>query len=263
LVDVTCYVQPGKAKSQLLCGAFAAGVRAAGGDAAIQMGPCEELRPGAAVFYGVRPEQQHLLEQAKAQGRDWYYIDNAYFDRTREVYFRITRNRLQHDGSGESDGARFAAIGQRIKPPRRDGTHVLVCPQSDQFMRLFCEEGARWCANTVARLKALTARPVRVRPWRPNKVEWYKTLPEDLTDCWALVTYSSASAITAMLEGIPAFVTAADCIARPVANTDLEAIEAPACAPDLLPWAGVVADHQFSLDEIAGGFAWRRLRDGG
>ncbi len=266
VADVTCYAQVSKGKSERLCEAFAAGVRAAGQIAQVHAGWTERLRSGAAVFYGVRPSQAHLLEQAKAEGRDWYYIDNAYFDRTRERYFRVTRNRLQHPGTGTSDGARFGVIGARIKPWNKAGGHVLVCPQSDEFMDTFCEDGAGWAAKTVAQLRAITQREVRVRPWQSNKVEWYRTLPEDLRGCWALVTYSSASAITAMLEGIPAFVTAADCISRPVANLDLARIDDPEYSDGRPAWCNVVADNQWSVDEISGGLAWLALRaatDGG
>ncbi len=258
MAEVTCYVQAGKEKSERLCNAFASGVRANGGKATIYAG-CDALQNGAAVFYGVRPNQRGLLEQAKAQDRDWYYIDNAYFDRTREKYFRVTRNRLQHHGVGESDGARFRAIGQDIEPWRMSGAHILVCPQSDEFMDTFCEDGAKWEALTVARLKKITQREIRVRAWQSNKINWYKTLPEDLRDCWALVTYSSASAISAMMSGIPAFVTAYDCISRVVANADLEAVDHPYYVHGLRPWANVVADNQFTVEEIASGFAWWHL----
>ena len=263
--DVTCYAQINKGKSLRLCQAFAAGVQSAGQSVHVHAGWVDHLLPGAAVFYGVRPDQRHLLDEAKQARRDWYYIDNAYFDVTRERYFRITRNRLQHTGLGVSDGKRFAAIGQQILPWRKAGQHVLVCPQSDEFMNTFCDDGFKWTARIVARLGAVTDRPIRVRPWQSNKVEWYRSLPDDLRDCWALVTYSSASAITAMCAGIPAFVTAQDCISRPVANTDLSKLDDPTYAADLLPWAGVVADHQFSTDEIASGYAWRALNaaDGG
>ena len=259
MLAATCYMVPGKAKSERLCNAFAAGVRACGEQAEVYGKVPDELRPGVAVFYGVRPSHLHLLRQAVREGRDWMYMDNAYFDATRERYFRITRNRLQSVGVGNSDGTRFATLGISIEPWRRRGAHVLVCPQSDEFMRSFCPEGARWTALTVERLARETRRPIRVRPWQANKVEWYKSLPDDLRDCWALVTFSSASAITAMLAGVPAFVTAEDCISRPVANLNLEGIDDPFYSHVRRPWANVVADHQFSLDEIAGGYAWGQL----
>jgi hypothetical protein len=244
----------------MLCRAFATGVRSNGGTAILCDDPVDRLLAGAAVFYGVRPHQKPLLDQAIAEGRDYYYIDNAYFDSTREVYFRITRNRLQHTGTGISNGERFNALKIQPKPWRKAGKHILVCPQSDEFLNLFCPDGAQWTARTVERLTQLTKRPIRVRPWQQDKREWYRTLPDDLAESCALVTFSSASAITAMLEGVPAFVTAADCISRPVANTDLHLIIAPRYTADLKPWLNVVADNQFTISEIMTGYAWRFLQ---
>jgi hypothetical protein len=258
LLDATCYVQKGKAKSEQLCRAFAAGVSRCNGAAQV-IADASRLLPGAAVFYGVRPNQAHILDAAMEAHRDWYYIDNAYFDPTREVYYRITRNRLQHHGVDASDGTRFASLKIPIHPWRKSGSHILLCPQSDEFLDLFCGQGAKWTHHTLNRLSEITPRELRVRPWKPNKVEWYRTLPEDLEDCWALVTYSSASAITAMLNGIPAFVTAEDCISAVVANRSLDTIEHPYYWHNLLPWCNVIADNQFTVEEIASGYAWRRL----
>lgn len=256
--EVTCYVQRGKAKSETICGAFAAGVRAAGGKAHIS-DSVSELGPGAAAFYGVRPSQKGLLDRAGEEGRDWYYIDNAYFDACREKYFRITRNRLQHSGAGPSSGERFAALGIQAQPWRRTGEHVLLCPQSDEFLELFCPEGKRWAEITAGKLRQFTKRELRVRPWQPDKLAWYRTLPDDLEGCHALVTFSSASAITAMLSGIPAFVTGWDCISWKIANLNLASIERPGYCGELGPWLNAVADNQFSIPEITSGHAWRLL----
>jgi hypothetical protein len=126
--SVTCYPIPGKAKALRLCEAFAAGVRAAGGDAHVCTEPPRELADGAAVFYGVRPAVAHLWEQAKREARDWYYIDNSYFDAARERQFRVTKNAIQHTGRGASDGRRFRALGIAIGPMRVGGdTRCSVC----------------------------------------------------------------------------------------------------------------------------------------
>lgn len=259
----TCYVVPGKRKSEILCEAFVAGVRANGLDAEICNGSPVMPLPGAAVFYGVRPHQKSLLDRVIAQGREWYYIDNAYFDSTRETYFRVTRNRLQHPGTGTSDGRRLRTLNLPIAQARGTGSHILLCPQSTEFLRLFCPQGEGWLASALEALRRATTRELRVREWQADKVQWYRTLPEDLADCWALVTFSSASAITAMLHGVPAFVTAEDCIARPVANIDLAQVEGPLLASiaERAQWARVVADNQFTVDEIASGFAWRCLAE--
>lgn len=244
------YPTPGKDKARLLLKAFCGG---AGGSVAPDL---SRLRPGAAAFYGVVPATKPLYEQARDDGRDVVYLDNAYFDQTREVYFRATLNRLQHDGEGESDGKRFDALRLDIKPWRTTGSHIVICPQSDQFMRDVIEYPGNWLHDTLKALRQLTDRELRVRPWQGNKREWYRTLPDDLADCWALVTYSSASAVTAILSGVPAICTAEDTIARTMAGT-LAQIEAPPMPDNRREWASIVADNQWTIDEMRSGLAWR------
>ena len=71
--SVTCYPSPGKREGLKLCHAFAEGC---GGDLAL---PPARLREGAAAFYGMTDYLLPLWREARARGRDWYYMDNAYF----------------------------------------------------------------------------------------------------------------------------------------------------------------------------------------
>lgn len=253
-MSVVGYPTPGKEKARVILNAFCAG---AGGKVVTEIP--EKLLPGPAAFYGVTPSTRHLFEQAKKEGRDWYYLDNAYFDSCRQVYFRATKNRLQHNGEGISNGRRFYSLRLAIAPWRKRGEHVLVCPQSDEFMRVAAGYPTCWWENYIGVLKNFTGREIRLRPWQRDKAEWYRTLPSDLDNCWAVVTFSSASAISAMLAGIPAFVTAEDCISAPVANLDIERIEVPEYSDHRQRWCEVVADNQWTLDEMRAGLAWKML----
>lgn len=254
-MSVVGYPTPGKEKARWLLHAFCMG--AAGSVA--QSIPAR-LLPGAAAFYGVTPATKHLWDQARAEGRDVYYIDNAYFDSTRGEYFRVTRNRLQHTGLGYSDGKRFARLKIPISAWHRSGEHVLICPQSAEFMKVCADYPGDWIADTVAELKRWTKRELRVRPWQRDKANWYRTLPADLENCWALVTYSSASAITALLAGIPAFCTAQDCISEPLAgHYPLAYIGNPPRLEGREAWARILADHQWTAHEMEEGLCWRML----
>jgi hypothetical protein len=247
------YPTPGKGKAKMLLDAFCAG---AGGKVVKDV---TRLQDGGAAFYGVVPATKPVYDQAKAIGRDVYYLDNAYFDSTREVYFRATKNRLQHAGAGQSDGKRFDALKlPSIKPWRTSGRHVLICPQSDPFMRDVIEYRGAWLADTLAALRKVTDRELRVRPWTGNKKEWYRTLPADLVDCWALVTYSSASSVTAILAGVPAICTGDDSIAnRGLGAGSIADIERPPMLEGRREWASVIADNQWTVEEMRSGLAWR------
>lgn len=211
----------------------------------------EILEPGAAAFYGVRPDWLHLWWQAKVERRDWYYIDNAYFDGARERMFRVERKRLQHDGSGHSDGKRLSKLGLHVKPWRTDGTKVLVCAQSPEFMATVAQ-APTWLEDTLTRLRELTDRPIAVRH-KGDQVPFHWAL----SDAWIVVTWSSAAAVQALIAGVPV-VCAPECAAAPFA-TAIENIERPKRLFGREAWAAVLADHQYTLDEMRSGQAWRAL----
>jgi len=258
---VTCYPVAGKAKSLNICRAFADGCQ---GSVALA---APKLEPGPCFFYGVDASNAHLWNEAKADlRRDYYYCDNAFFDSTRQTYFRVARNRLQHSGRGKSDGKRFAALGIAIKPWRTMGEreHIVLCPQSDHFMRFVIGYDGCWQVDMLDRLKHLLPRKftmlpmVMVRKWSPDKGALAATLPDDLVNAYALVTYSSAAAVTAVLSGIPVVVQGQSA-AAPMSGT-LEQIEALPM-PEREEWCGVLADAQWTLAEFREGVAWRVLND--
>lgn len=251
---VNCYPMYSKRKSVDICQAFARGCR---GQLVL---PREVWLPEPSFFYGIDDSNMHAWTDALVhqQKIDWYYCDNSYFDKTRGTYFRVTKNRLQHTGLGMSDGKRFASLGIEIKPWRTAGRHIVVCPQSDDFMRRIVGYNGDWLADTKQALMLRTERPLKVRHWNRDKASAAATLHEDLRDAWALVTWSSAAAIEAILAGIPAVVSG-QCAAKPV-SIPLDGIDDadPRCF-DRHEWAAVLSDNQWTLDEMRRGITWSHL----
>jgi hypothetical protein len=190
------------------------------------------------MFYGVRPAVAHLWRQAQREGRDWYYADNSYFDVVRERQFRITKNAIQHTGLGESDGKRFRALGITVKPMRSGGEYVLLCTQSAEFMATVAGDPG-WTDRLSANLRQ-TYGEVRVRSKATKR-----PLLEDLKHAGLLVTWSSAAAVTALLEGVRVL-CAPQCCATYGADREM--------------WASVLADNQWDLSEIASGICWKMLQ---
>lgn len=253
--SVTCYPSPGKAKARLLCDAFAEGCGGAVAD------PRHGLQDGAAFFYGVVPETRALFERARAEGRDWYYADNAYFDRGRQGCFRITKNAFQCTRVLEPDYKRMDSIGIKVLPWREQGAHVVVCEQSAAFMELSGYKG-NWTADVLEALSRVTAREIRLRKWNRDKAKMAATLKDDLKGAWALVTHMSAAANEALLMGIPVFITGA-AAAAPVASgttfEELPEIEAPVLLGGRSEWAAALCAKQWTVDEITNGKCWRDL----
>ena len=237
---------PGKRKGLKVMADFA---RGCGG----QIVRARSLGTGIAAFYGVTAYLGPLIAQAQSDGRDWYYIDNAYFGRMR--FWRVTRKSFQHCGIGRADRARLRALGLGFRPWRRGGRHILVCPQSDAFMRLVA--GMRveaWTADVESQLRRTTDREIRVR----GKGD-VRPLAADLRHCHALVTHMSNAAVEAVCAGVPVFTTG-DCAASIMGLGDLGRIETPAYPDGREEWAAVLAANQWTGAEMRSGTCWRALK---
>jgi hypothetical protein len=237
---------PGKKKSAELVAAFIAGA--------------PKTATGR-VFYGVT--EGNLKEwQAALRGTEpWFYCDNSYFDCVRGLQYRVTKNRIQHDGEGDTDSLRFNRLHIPIAPPRDpdDGDYVLCVPQSDAYMRLVIDYRGDWIEDRKPLLerhqlfeRQSPRRPLtfRTRAWSSDKLAIQRTLPQDLARARIVLTHSSAAAVSAVLGGIAVLVSAYSCAFRQATIHD---------EAERRRWAGVLADHQFDLSELRSGLAWKAL----
>lgn len=212
----------------------------------------DDLKPGPVALFG-SPARWRLLQQAREVGREWFYGDHGYFGRT--TFYRITRNAYQHDGQGTATSERFDWFNRPVQPWRADGRHVLVCPNSDTYFRLFGTTAAAWLAQVTAALAQSTDRPVRVR-WKGQA----DPIDRDLRHCWAVVAFSSAAALDALIAGVPVFVLAPFAAAARMGLADVQAIETPRYPDDREAFLWNLAQQQWTLAEIRSGEAWRALR---
>lgn len=206
-------------------------------------------------MYGCLRGLLPTLRQAQAAGRDWYYADNGYMRPGHFVgYYRITRNAAQHDGQGETDGKRFAALGIELAPWRASGSHIVVCPPSVAWAQTIGLDLFAWMRKTELALRSVTDRPLI---WRSKQAG--EPLAHVLRNAWALVTYSSNAAVDALIAGVPVICTA-PCAARSMSGP-IEEVEWP-WMRDRERFLGVLADNQFSLLEMRDGTAWDCVKAG-
>jgi len=248
-MGLTLWPVPGKAKSKLICNAFAAGApRSAQGH----------------VFFGTEGVMSAFQ---KAKSGTWWYIDNSYFDKHRGIYFRVTKNALQVDPRGRvSTGERF----DRLDVPIRAwcdplGEDTLLCPQSDDFMKSTLglkdydwTREVRSIINTYDRPDL----PVRVRHWNRDKLKAAVVLEHELPHCRLVISHSSSASITALLEGVPSISTGPTAAAYHLTGplTRESFIDPPRPSyEDRYQFASVLADNQFTLSEFSTGVAWKWL----
>jgi hypothetical protein len=249
-----CYLNPAKANNALMLEAFAHG---SGAEITEKL----ELVPGrSAVFYGVDRQTLALWREVEKTGHPYFYIDNGYFRSKWQGgdHYRITRNAPQCDGLGSSTGERWTALDLKIQPWRRSGSHVLIACQSDFWHERHGHGSSiQFAQEAYTALRMFTQREVIIRQ-KPMKGRSEPPLLQALNNCWAVVTHSSMVALEAILCGVPACVTAPSALS-PVSLNGVGSIESPFYPDDRERWAGVLADNQWSLQEIRSGAAWRAL----
>jgi hypothetical protein len=241
---LNCYPQPNKAKSRVILEAFAQGC---GGEIR------DSFEPGPSAFFGV-VGIEHMLNLCLAEKREFYYGDNAFFDVCRTKYYRFSKNEIQLSRLGKPDFDRLKRLG--IKPsPWKKGKNIIVVEQSPHFLNLVGIPG--WLTLILSAIKQHSDRPVIVRRWSRDKQKAVSTLRADLQNAHCLITHMSAGANESLLSGVPVFVSG-PCAATPMSSGDLSNIENPKY-PDREEWAAGLANHQWTLDEMKSGLAWKAL----
>lgn len=194
-----------------------------------------------------------LLRQAQADGRTWWYGDHAYFGRGE--YYRVTRNAFQHDGTGQASPDRFTRFGLTVKPWRRDGRHIVVCPNSRIYCGLHGFDVDAWVHDLGTQIRTVSDREIRVR-WKTDS----RPLSADLVNAWAVVVYSSAAALHALVAGVPIVTLAPFAASVGMGRTSITEIESPIYPDDRVRFLSVLCHHQWTLGEMASGAAWRALQ---
>ena len=212
------------------------------------------MQPGAVACYGMLRGLREILDEARTQGREWYFLDNGYFGRG--AYFRVTRGALQLQGR-QVEPHGLARLYEHALPWRdwqRTGRHVLIVQQSPAWYDLLDLGGLeQWTQRTVDELRRYTDRQIVIRG-KDSPIP----LDEHLDDCWAVVTHSSNVAVDAIVRGIPVFVLGQSAAAA-VALSDLSRIESPLRYEDRLHWAARLSANQWTLEEMRSGQCWQEL----
>lgn len=260
-MKLTCYLNPRKSNAERMLRAVHDGAIKAGHDCAI-----ETVRPGLhvrtdrlAVFYGVDEVTFPLWRETNANCVHYFYVDNGYFKSKWKGgdFYRITKDRIQHQGIGNSFGARWEELGIEMHPGRtpRVDAPVMLALQSDWWYRRFGTTKEAWIAWAVDQMQPILAgRRILIR----DKSEHSK--PINWQDVHAVVAHSSNVLVDGLIEGVPVFAVYGDCAARHLSGTfpRVDMLRRPS-VDERLRWARVLADNQWVVDEIEAGVPWEKL----
>ena len=165
----------------------------------------------------------------------------------------------------------------KYSPWRTAGDHILICSQHDKSEQWKDMPPLnQYLHETIDKIREHSKRKIIIRthPRCPVQLnlkhesqvgmqvpkqikDSYDDFDFDLTNCWAVVSESSNPGITAVLNGIPAFV-GKDSLAYDVGNTDFSHIEDPKM-PDRQQWLQDYAYTEWTTEEIAEGLPFSRL----
>jgi hypothetical protein len=215
------------------------------------------------------------MKRCWQDNRTFYYMDTGYFGNERSTdnpngwkyWHRIVKNNLQHGEIIARPNDRFKKFNKTFSPWKKSGNKILVAAPDDKPCKFYGITKDQWVAETVAKIKEHTDRPVVVRERAPKRIDRIitDTLQKALDDdVFALVTYNSVAAIESVFHGIPAFTMAPANAASPVALQDLSKIETPYYADKdkLYAWGCHLAYGQFHTTELRNGQALEMLLNG-
>lgn len=232
-----------------------------------------------ACFFGVKGKSRRIMDDYLAVGKSTLYLDKGYTrSKGRNGHTEYTRvsvnggDPLAYMMEQKRSTDRWAKLGIELKERQEGGGHILLCASSAKFHEFHdIKEPTRWANMIVRELRAFSERTVIYRP----KPSWKAALPVEgalftsgntpiadaLRGCHCVVTHGTTAAADAIFAGVPALVLG-NAIARPVAETRIQGIEAPAwfSAEKRLRWASAMAYCQWSIPELESGEAWAELK---
>lgn len=205
------------------------------------------------IVAGLQFGALETFKAIRAAGEPYIFVDRAYFGGgARSGRMRITFGAYQqHWIRATSDTRRARDLGVELQPWRVGGDFIMVVPPSPEVEQVF---GIHWERDWMPRIRVATDRPIVVSPKSHRDKS---PLAERLTGCHAVVTWTSNVAVDAICAGVPAFVwpdSAAAVVAHPIGAL-AERIERPRQSARRAVWADSLAHGQFTVSEVASGFA--------
>jgi hypothetical protein len=167
----------------------------------------------------------------------------------------------------EDDPCRFEThFADLMQPWRGEGGRVaLLVGQVPGDMALRAVNGRldEWYASTAAELRA-AGYSVEFRRHPRDKTDTVVpgvettrgTLGADMASAAAVVTFSSNTAVEAVLAGVPAIAADPGSMAYEVTS---HAVAEPLIRPDREAWAARLAWKQWTREEMASGLCWERV----
>ena len=231
-------------------------------------------------FWGLAANNRPAIQQCIDWGLEWWFVDTGYlsnqitrypvpvindFDKT---YFRIIKGGIHTNKFNTTTPDRRnklikQGIDAEFKGWKDNGEHVLLCPSSPTVTYYVNDISQQdWIQQVGEEVRKHTDRPIKVRNKpRPGNEWWGTDVKDDLKNAWCVVTNMSLAAIDGILNMTPAF-THQKHVASLISGKKIEEVEKP-YKPErekVEEWLNMVANHQFTIQEIEDGLAFDTLK---
>lgn len=214
------------------------------------------------VIWNKYGDFETMANKFKANGGTVLVAENGYlgFDKDGIQNYALAID--GHNGSGvwpQGDGSRFEKLGIELQPWRELGEHIAIRGQRGIGSRLMASP-VGWHFHTANELAKITKRKVLIKEHPGNGAVSDKSHESYLQNAHALVIWSSAVGVKALVMGIPVFYCAPHWICSIAATQGIKGIENPLIdnnsrlqAMQQMAWA------QWSVAELATGEPFLRL----
>lgn len=209
--------------------------------------------------------EEKIADRFEHEGGKVIVIENGYFGELESKLNTSPPYAIAvggHNGSGSwfvGDEPRFEKFGVEVKPWRRDGEYILVCPNrgiGSAYMKMPTD----WPQKIVAKLKTHTRMPVKLRPHPGNWRKRPATIPlaSDLAGARLCVIWSSSAGVQALIEGVPVIYGAPCWVCQGAASRGISWLENPwhgdrAATFESMAWA------MWTREEIEQGVPFEKL----
>ena len=232
-------------------------------------------------FWGLAGNNLKGIAEAESKNEEWWYVDVGYLTEqiTRypepiihnksKTYFRICKGNIHTIQCRVGDGKRLSKLeSQGIDCTFKGWTggetkHILLAPSSPtvtyQINGITQDE---WVKQITTEIRKYTDIEIKFRNKpRPGNEWWQTDIRDDFKDCHALVTNMSLAAVDAVVNMVPVF-THQRHVCSFISSKDLSKINKPMKPghKTMNEWLKMVADNQFTLEEIGSGIACQTLK---
>lgn len=237
--------------------------------------PCDV----AVIFWSPKNGHQPRMRAARSirnlHPRNLLIIEMPLLRMTEAFCYRLGFDHVHRAGRfapSDSSVARIHELGVELKPWRSGVGPIVVAGQLHGDYSLDGVDAFEWSADVAEYLARKKERPIILRPHPLDKDERWDNLAErtgaevsrrplieDLARAGVWVSYTSGSAIDAVVAGVPSVSLSINNFAWPVSGHGLDGINRP-FTPQREAWLARIAGSQWTEAEIRTGRGWQAVR---